>query len=173
MLKNNLSLHRKPFAAFIYSMLIMFLLTACGKTKDYSEFEGKINSFCDRIAEIDENINSIDTSSDTATDSMLENLDSLDSEFKAFAEIDFPESYDYLEKFADEASEYMTEAVNTFSDVYTNTEYDEETLRNHFDYAEENYNRAFKRVRIIITFLHGETPEDVVAQDDASDVTAE
>ena len=29
------------------------------------------------------------------------------------------------------------------------------------DYAKENYARAYKRIQIIITFLHGEQPEDV------------
>ena len=29
------------------------------------------------------------------------------------------------------------------------------------DYAKENYARAYKRIQIIITFLHGEQPENV------------
>ena len=28
------------------------------------------------------------------------------------------------------------------------------------EYAKENYSRAYKRVQIIISFLHGEEPQD-------------
>ena len=46
------------------------------------------------------------------------------------------------------------------------------------DYAKENYARAYKRIQIIITFLHGEQPENVnltTAEEtaDAASTTAE
>ena len=69
----------------------------------------------------------------------------------------FPTEFDYLESLADEASEYMTTAVESYHDAYDNGGYNQLTA----DYAKENYARAYKRIQIIITFLHGEQPEDV------------
>ena len=51
----------------------------------------------------------------------------------------------------------MTTAVKSFHDAYGNGSYNENTA----EYAQGNYNRAYKRIQIIISFLHGETPEDV------------
>ena len=84
-------------------------------------------------------------------------LDQLDSAFQDFAALDFPTEFDYLESLADEASEYMTTAVESYHDAYDNGGYNQLTA----DYAKENYARAYKRIQIIITFLHGEQPEDV------------
>ena len=74
-----------------------------------------------------------------------------------FAALDFPTEFDYLESLADEASEYMTTAVESYHEAYDNGGYNQLTA----DYAKENYARAYKRIQIIITFLHGEQPEDV------------
>ena len=99
----------------------------------------------------------MDAQSDNATDELLGYLDQLDTAFQDFADLDFPEEFDYLESLADEASEYMTTAVESYHDAYSNGGYNELTA----DYARENYARAYKRIQIIITFLHGEQPEDV------------
>ena len=81
----------------------------------------------------------------------------MDAEFEDFAELDFPEEFDYLEVLADEASEYMTTAVNSYQEAYEGDSYNEVTA----EYAKENYIRAYKRIQIIISFLHGEEPDDV------------
>ena len=77
--------------------------------------------------------------------------------FQSFARLDFPEEFDYLEDLADESSQYMTEAVASYHDAYSNGAYNEYTA----EYARQNYSRAYKRIQIIITFLHGEHPDDV------------
>ena len=71
--------------------------------------------------------------------------------------MDFPEEYDYLEQMADEAGEYMTEAVNTYDSMYGT---DDGYNVNLEEYADENYARAYKRVRIITALLRGETPDE-------------
>ena len=52
--------------------------------------------------------------------------------------------------------EYMTEAVSSYHNAYSNGSYNEYMA----DYAGENYARAYKRIQIILAFLHGEQPED-------------
>lgn len=137
-------------------LFVSLALTGCGKDPELTQFKTEIDEFCTNISELDTAINSIDAQSDTATEELLGYLDQLDEEFKVLATIDFPEEFDYLENLSDEASSYMTEAVASYHEAYSNGSFNEYTE----EYAHENYSRAYKRVQIIITFLHGETPDD-------------
>ena len=71
--------------------------------------------------------------------------------------MDFPEEYDYLEEMADEAGDYMTEAVNTYHKLYGTDAGYNVTLE---EYANENYARAYKRIKVIVALLRGETPDE-------------
>lgn len=146
---------RMLFAAF----LAIVLLTACGEDPELSRFHKSMDDFCTKVSEIDTAINSIDATADAdaAVAELLGYLDELDLVFRSFAKLDFPEEFDYLEDTAQEASSYMTTAVESFHDAYSNGSYNEYTA----EYAQGNYNRAYKRIQIIISFLHGETPDDV------------
>ena len=138
------------------SVLTVILLSACGEDPELAQFQVDIENFCTRVSEIDTSINSIDPQSDNAVSELLSDLDALDGVFQSFANLDFPEEYDYLEDLAQESSNYMTEAVSSYHDAYSDNSYDEAMA----EYAKENYSRAYKRVQIIITFLHGEEPND-------------
>lgn len=144
--------------------LSALLLTGCApqKTDNNSIFETDINTFCDNIVKIDASINQISNiSADeeglaAAKADLLKCLDQLNDQFRMFANMDFPEEYDYLEDMADEASEYMIEAVDTYHTMYEDDGYNV----NLEEYADENYARAYKRVRIITALLRGETPNE-------------
>ena len=131
----------------IHTVLLVFLaaviLTACGEDTELTRFKKSIDDFCTRISEIDSSINQIDAQSDDATAQLL-------------ARLDFPEEFDYLENLAEESSEYMTEAVKNYHSAYGGDKYDEATA----EYAKQNYSRSYKRIQIIISFLHGEEPTD-------------
>lgn len=142
-------------------VLIAFILTACGRKDELVKFREDVDTFCINISEIGTQIDNVDAESDDAVYEVLEYLDQLDTEFQNFAELDFPEEFDYLEAIADEASEYMTIAAESFRDAYTNESYDEEMFKAEYEYAKQNKARAYKRIQIIITFLQGEDPEDV------------
>ncbi|MCM1024937.1 MAG: hypothetical protein NC432_00740 [Roseburia sp.] len=141
----------------VTAMSIALLLAACGEDPELTQFQKSVDAFCIRISEIDSSINSIDASSDDAVDELLDCLDDLDLVFQDFGKLDFPEEFDYLEDTAREASDYMSVAVENFHEAYSNDSYNEYTA----EYAQGNYNRAYKRIQIIISFLHGTTPEDV------------
>lgn len=147
----------KKRISFIFPALFAAaILTACGEDSELAKFRKSMDDFCTRISEIDDSINHIDAQSDDATTELLDCLDDLDSTFQDFARLDFPQEFDYLEDLADESSEYMTEAVKNYHDAYGGDSYDEYTA----EYAKQNYSRAYKRVQIIISFLHGEEPTD-------------
>lgn len=148
---------KKRLLIFLATFFSVVLLTACGEDPELTQFRKNIEDFCAKLSEIHVAINSIDATKDTAVDELLDNLDELDLLFQAFAKLDFPEEFDNLEPIADESSQYMTTAVENFHLAYSNDSYNEYTA----EYAQQNYARAYKRVQIILSFLHGETPEDV------------
>ncbi len=148
---------KKKLLISLATFFSVVLLTACGEDPELTQFRKNIEDFCTKLSEIHVAINSIDATKDTAVDELLDNLDELDLLFQAFAKLDFPEEFDNLEPIADESSQYMTTAVENFHLAYSNDSYNEYTA----EYAQQNYARAYKRVQIILSFLHGETPEDV------------
>lgn len=149
---------KRKILILMTSLLISISLTACGEENPVmKQFKKDINQFCDQISKIDTEINSINADSEDAPDELLEQLDQLDTLFQTFGEMDFPEEFDYLEEIADESSSYMTTAVENYHKAYGNYSYNEYVA----DYAKENYSRAYKRVQIILSFLHGETPDNV------------
>lgn len=147
---------KRKVILFLTAFMTAILLTACGEDPELTQFRKSIDDFCTRISEIDTSINSIDASSDNAVDELLSCLDDLKLVFQNFGKLDFPEEFDYLENTAKEASDYMTTAVDSFHEAYGQNSYNEYTAA----YAQENYNRAYKRIQIIISFLHGTPPED-------------
>ena len=149
---------KKKTALLLTTLLTCtFLLTGCGEDKELTQFKKDMDNFCTKISEIDTSINGIDADSDNAVEELLTHLDELKVTFNEFAKFDFPEEFDYLESIAQEASDYMDTAVSSYHDAYSNYSYNEYTD----EYAQGNYSRAYKRIQIIISFLHGETPEDV------------
>lgn len=147
---------KKQLTLLTAGILSAMLFSGCGQDPALTRFMSEIEDFCTNISGIDTSINNIDVQDDNCVTQLLGYLDNLDEEFQEFAELDFPEEFDYLESVADEAGAYMSEAVESYHKVYSGS-YDATTA----EYAKENYSRAYKRVQIIITFLHGEEPEDV------------
>lgn len=146
-------------------LVILFIccmmLTGCNNQENIkmTQFRSQINSFCDNIKEIDASINEItnitadEEGLKEATKTLMGHMDRLNTEFTNFANMDFPTEYDYLEKMADEAGSYMTEAVKAYHKAYE----DNYTVGME-DYAQQNYSRAYKRVQFIVDILNGKDP---------------
>lgn len=140
---------------FISTLALSVSFAGCGVVEDpeTAKFESDLQTFCDDVAAIDANINNIDATSDTADDELLGYLDQLDQSFKVLAEMPIPEEYSYLEELTTEASEYMTTAVTSYHEAFAGDAYD----ANVADYAYQNYERAYKRVTVMLQLLRGET----------------
>ena len=134
------------------STLFCFILTGCGKEPTVNKFQQDIDTFCSQVAEIDAGINRINAQSETASEELLFYLDQLDQAFKALSEISIPEEYSYMEQLTSEASEYMTIAVEAYHEAFGGDSYNEYTA----EYARENYERAYKRITVLIQLLNGE-----------------
>lgn len=148
---------KKKTIRLLAGLFAAVTLTACGTDPEITQFKKKVDTFCTSVAELHESINGIDAQADDAAELALTYLDQLDRQFQDFAELDFPEEYDYLESLADEAGNYMKEAVNSYHAAYEGETYDEDTAA----YARENSARALKRVQIILSILRGEDPSGV------------
>ena len=147
---------KNKICLLLTALLSATMLTACGEDPALTQFRKSMDDFCKKVAEINTGINAIDATSENAPEELLTYLDDLEIIFESFGRLDFPEEFDYLEPIADEASSYMTDAVANYHEAYSNGSYNEYTAA----YASQIYERAYKRVQIIISFLHGEEPED-------------
>ncbi len=137
------------------SAMLCLCLTGCGKDQKLEEYSEHISTFTQNIADISTRMEEIDTSSDTAASEVLNCLDEMEAQFLILAEMEVPKEFASIENLADEASEYMTEAVRLYHEVFESAEYSEETA----SIAQENYNRAMKRLAYISSLLQGELPE--------------
>ena len=132
---------KKKVAVTAVALAISMILCGCGEDPELTKFKKDFEDFCINLSALDTSINNIDAQSETATDELLKYIDQLEDEFADLAEMDFPEEFDYLEEVADQASEYMTEAANSYHTAYEGDSFQE----NYSDYAYKNYKRAYKR----------------------------
>ena len=116
----------------------------------------------------DSSINAIDPESDTAVSELLSLLDSMDKSFSQMASLEVPDGFPGVEQLADEASEYMTEAVSYYHQAFEGEEYDSVLA----DVAKQNYDRANVRLQYIVSILHGDIPEEIYT-DAAAEVEVE
>lgn len=141
-------------------LVVAALLTGCGEDPELTKFKKNFEDFCDNVSTLDSSINSIDPESDDAVKNLLKYIDQLENEFDKLADMDFPKDFDYLEELADQAYDYMEEAASSYHEAYADGTFQE----NVSDYALKNYKRAYKRIQIILIYLHGDEPtaEDLI-----------
>ncbi len=138
-------------------LCIAVLLTGCANSDQTKKFISSVETFCRDLQKYDAAINEIDVENQKACNKFLSQIDNMEKSYRDFSQLDFPKEYDYLEKLADQASDYMSEAQKSFHAALDNDTMD----LNAFAVAKENYSRAYKRINIITAFLRGENPEDV------------
>ncbi|MGN0431724.1 MAG: hypothetical protein ACI4EQ_05140 [Lachnospiraceae bacterium] len=151
---------KKKIILFLSAFTMAVLLSGCGEDPEIAKFENDIQAFCDEVTAIDANINNIDADSENATDELLGYLDQLEQSFKVLSQLSIPEEYAYLEELTADASSYMTTAVSSYHDAFEGDSYDAATA----EYARENYERAYKRITVMLKLLRGDeiTEEGVV-----------
>lgn len=135
----------------------LFLICGCGKDKELEAFEENMTTFKDNIAGLSETMAAIDPESDSAVFELLSCLDSMNSEFEFLASIEVPAKFSSIDSLADEASTYMSEANSLYHKYYDEgSEFDESTK----EAAQQNYERAMKRITYISELLQGKIPDD-------------
>lgn len=145
---------RKIISLLLTITLVAVFTTGCGNSNKEA-FEKDFVEFTDKVAEINTNINSIDSTSESAPAELLAQLDELNKLFTDMAAMDFPAEYDYLYDLATESGQFMNEAVTNYHAAFEGEYYDSETA----ELASASYDKACKRLNYMITFMRGETPE--------------
>ena len=135
-------------------LFLVFLLTACGEDETLTAYQEDMNTFFERAAQYNENMNAIDRDSDTAVVELLGYLDAFAEDIEWMAGLEVPEQFSAAESLADEADENMKEAMTLFHAAYDGS-YDEASAQA----AREYYDRVNIRIQYIIVILHGEIPE--------------
>ncbi len=150
----------KSFAILI-SLLCAALLGGCATTNSVkvASFEAQISIIVDSIEEINEKMNAIDTESDSADTEMLSYMKELSAAIDNLAALEIPSNdYQYVNDLALEAQENMAEALTLYTQILSSgAEYDPDVAETAFAY----YQKACRRVSVIVSLLHGNTPSDV------------
>lgn len=139
-------------------VLTCLCLCACGdnaEEKELATFSKEITSFTNSIKHADEDINTIDITNASATSDLLLILDQLQVNFEELANLAVPEQFESIEELADDASEYMKNAVSYFHSAYEGETFNAQDA----DIAYQYYTRAMKRIEIIGFALTGDIPE--------------
>ncbi len=146
----------KKLSLFLCLIILSLSLGSCGKNPDLERFQQEFNLFCSNLSALDASINNIEVDAEEAPKELLTYIDQLKEQFGILAEMDFPEGFDFLEELCDQAYDYMSQAADAYHTAFEGDEFAE----NYSDFGLENYRRAYKRVQIIINYLHGEDPQD-------------
>ena len=149
---------------FILTLLLTLSLsfTGCGRnTEEIVVFQNKLNTVVLKMENLDNELNAIDPTSSDAVENALDTLAELNTTFKELADIQVTdEKHLYITDLADEGADYMAHAYELFKKAYTQDSFDEDNAALAYQYLE----RATKRVRVIVTMLHGKIPEGVIIQ---------
>ncbi len=154
----------------LLTFLTAFFLTGCGKDAELENYKANMNQFFENIRVIDSSINALDPNSETAVSDLLSLLDSMNTSFEQMASLDVPDGFPGVDELADEASEYMSEAVSYYHQAYENG-----YNANLEDAARQYYESANVRFQYIVSILHGNIPEEIYTYEDetSSEDTAE
>lgn len=154
----------------LLTFLTAFFLTGCGKDAELENYKANMNQFFENIRVIDSSINALDPNSETAVSDLLSLLDSMNTSFEQMASLDVPDGFPGVDELADEASEYMSEAVSYYHQAYENG-----YNANLEDAARQYYESANVRFQYIVSILHGDIPEEIYTYEDetSSEDTAE
>ena len=149
---------------FILTLLLTLSLSFTGCVRNTEEivvFQNKLNTVVLKMENLDNELNAIDPTASDAVENALDTLAELNTAFKELADIQVTdEKHLYITDLADEGADYMAHAYELFKKAYTQDSFDEDNAALAYQYLE----RATKRVRVIVTMLHGKIPEGVIIQ---------
>lgn len=148
-------------AIFLCMTIGMLGLTACGEDEGLTVFKENMDQFYTEVSAIEESISSIDEQSEDAVASLLIQMEQMAQQFQTLADMEVPEEFISVEELADDAADYMGEAVRLYEEAYEE-DYVSDSL---IQAAADNYASAMKRVNYIAYLLQDKIPEDAVAEE--------
>lgn len=139
------------------AILLCLFLSGCGKkNQELTEYQENMTTFYEQVSTISASIEAIDPASETATADLLSNLDLMSEQFQYLSEMTVPKEFENVESLANDASSYMSQAVELYHEAYSNGSYNEYTAQAAYEY----YARAMTRISYISDLLQGKIPDD-------------
>lgn len=145
----------KRWNLFVVLSLCMAFLIGCGENEELAVFQENISAFCTEVSALESNIESIDESSEDAVDILMVYLEQMSQQFQQLAQLEVPSEFISVEEIADDAADYMKEAVRLYGEAYEEDYVSDAMIQA----ASENYASAMKRINYIAVILQGEIPE--------------
>lgn len=136
-------------------VLGMTVFTGCGEKEELTVFQEEISDFYTEVSAIENSIQNIDENSEDAVSTLLINLEQMSIQFQQLAQLEVPQEFISVEELADDAADYMNEAVRLYEEAYEE-DYISDPL---IQAASENYASAMRRINYIAVLLQGEIPE--------------
>ena len=145
----------KRYILILSLLLCMSVMTGCGEKEELTTFKAEMDSFYTEVSAIESAMNEIDEQSDNAVSTLLINMEQMSEQFGKLAELEVPEEFISIEDLADDAADYMNEAVRLYGEAYEEDYVSDAMIQA----AAENYESAMKRINYIAVLLQGEIPE--------------
>lgn len=148
---------KKALCMVLLFLLLCSFVTGCGKTSDQqiTNFMNNMNTFYDKVSAKNDAINAIDPNANDSADQLLALLDGMNEDFVWLDSIPVPNEYGAVDQFANEAMQYMTEAVKLYHQAFEG----DSNYENILIAARENYRRANVRISYISDILQGNEPD--------------
>lgn len=145
----------KRYILTVGMIFSMMFFTGCGEREELTVFQEEISTFYEEVSLIENNIQNIEESSEDAVTTLLIYMEQMLLQFEHLADMEIPQEFISVEDLADDAYDYMKEAVRLYEEAYEE-DYISDPL---IQAAAENYASAMKRINYIAMLLQGEIPE--------------
>ena len=146
---------RSFVSLFLMITISICLLSGCGKDEKLTAFEENMTAFYKNIRTIGNEMEALNPYDEDAATQMNSKLEDMKQQFEILAALEIPSQFPSIDGLADDALEYMNEAVHLHSLAYEEAE----VIDSYIQASTENYESAMKRIEYIATLLQGEIPE--------------
>ena len=144
---------------FLTVLILAFCICGCGKaaTEEAGPDPEAIRAFRDSLGEIsseaasvNDSLGALSVETEEDIPALLAVMEELKAPFGKLQALEYPEGYESLKETADQACDYLGKAVEAFGTAFSEESSEEAIFQARYDYAMENYNRAFKRFKAIL-----------------------
>lgn len=153
---------KRIFTIFTALLLVMTFLAGCGESEEnkaLKQYNDTMTVFFDDLVTINDRINAIDPESNSSLKELYTQFDALESKFQYLTTVSVPKEvvyYESIESLSQEGYDWMKQANEYLHQAYQEEDFNESVV----EASMECYRRANKRIRYIISLIHGEVPKE-------------
>ncbi len=152
----------KRIISVFLAVCLLILPAGCGENesnKALKEYSDTMTVFFDDLVKINDDINKIDPESPSSLEDLYKQFDALEAKFQYLTTVKVPEEviyYESIDSLSAEGYDYMKQANQYLHQAYQEEDFNDSVL----EASLECYRRANKRIRYIISLIHGEVPKE-------------